>query len=126
MLSATPFDDAYAGWGAGMDANQARAMANLGVNLVRRESEHYDVGVGLHADTGAEVSKENIKFYLFGLGGEAKFDAKGKLRSVGLGLSVFKLRLRSASEARLSTRVKTEPQTADAEARGAEDVELAV
>ena len=126
--------NAYAGWGAGVGANDMHAMVDLGVNLVRREGENYDVGVGLHADTGAEVSKERIKFYLFGLGGEAKFDAKGKLKSFGLGLSVLKLNMNSTKaeaaadveEVEVEAKAEAAVDRADAAADDDDDDDLAV
>ena len=66
-------------------------MGDLGVNFVRREGEHYDVAFGLHADTGALYNKDSLKFYCFGLGGEAHFDKVGSMQSFGVGMGLLKL-----------------------------------
>ena len=53
------------------------------------------MAVGVRADTGASYTKDAMKAYLFGIGGEVQFDAGGRVASVGVGCNFFKLNFRN-------------------------------
>ena len=65
-------------------------IANLGINAVRRESEHTDVAVGLRMDTGGSYATSGAKGYFAGIGGEYAYDDAGQLKSFGISLMLVK------------------------------------
>ena len=104
--------DVYAGFGCGLanplgcaGAGETKLMADLGVNFVRHEGERFDVGVGLHVDTGGEFTCEAVKLYFLGMGGEAGFDADGRLTSWGFGIGLLKFNARATRQDALITTV---------------------
>ena len=72
-------------------------MADLGINLLRREGEHVDLALGFHADTGASVSANGVKGYFLGIGGEAGYDADGNFDSFGASFWVIKFHVCKAT-----------------------------
>lgn len=53
---------------------------------------HVHGQVGLHADSGGAISRDALKLYCCGIGGEVRFDRHGGIRGFGLGMLFFKFR----------------------------------
>ena len=88
----------YAGYG--LDDAASTAMADVGVNVVRVDTEQADVGVGVRLDTGVALSEKAAKLYVAGFGGEVGYDDRGQVSSFGFSLGVLKFKRKLLKGAR--------------------------